>query len=67
MDLKDMITTVVYLSPEGLSPLDIVERIDNQFGIKTTAKKVLQIVEVNPKLFLEVQGKIKNPPDRALK
>ena len=67
MDLKDMIITIVYLSPEGLSPLDIVERVDHQFGIKTTTKKVLQIVEANPKLFIEVQGKIKNPPNYALK
>ena len=67
MDLKDIIVTIVYLSPDGLSPLDIVERINDQFGIKTTTKEVLQTVGANPKLFLQVQGKIKNPPDRALK
>jgi len=67
MDLKDMIMTIVYLSPDGLSPSDIVERVGHQFGIKTTSKKVLQIVEASPKLFIEAQGKIKSPPNRALK
>ena len=67
MDLKDMIITIVYLSPEGLSPLEIVERVGHQFCIETTTKKVLQIVEANPKLFIEVQGKIKSPSNRGLK
>ncbi len=45
MDLKDMIVAVVYPSPEGLVPMQIVEA-------------VLQIVQANPKLLIEVQGKI---------
>ena len=61
IDLKDMIVKIVYLSPEGLSLMEIVKSVDQQFGIKTTTKKVLQIVEANPELFIEVQGKIKSP------
>ncbi len=63
IDLKDMIVKIVYLSPEGLSLIEIAKRVDQQFGIKTNTKKVLQIVEANPELFIEVQGKIKSPPN----
>ena len=56
-----MIVKIVYLSPEGLSLMEIVKSVDQQFGIKTTTKKALQIVEANPELFIEVQGKIKSP------
>ena len=62
-----MIVKIVYLSPEGLSLIEIVKSVDQQFSIKTTTKKVLQIVEANPELFIEVQGKIKSPSNHELK
>jgi hypothetical protein len=67
MDLKDMIVTVVYQSPDGLFPLQIVEALARQFGTQTTTKQVLQILKKNPKLFVETDGKIKSPSNYSLK
>lgn len=67
MDLKDMIVTVVYQSPGGLVPLQIVEEIARQFRTQTTTRQVLQVIESNPKLFIGVDGKIKTPSDYSLK
>lgn len=67
MELKDMILSVVYQSPDGLFPLKIVEEITRQYGTETTTKQVLRIVEKNPKLFTETNGKIKSPPNYSLK
>jgi len=67
MDLKDMIITVVYQSPGGLFPLQIVEALASQFDTQTNTKQVLQVVERNPKLFIESNGKIKSPPNYSLK
>ena len=61
MDLKDMIVAVVYQSQGGLSPVQIVEALARQFDTQTTSKQVLQIVKRNPKLFVEIEGKIKSP------
>ncbi len=63
MDLKDMIVTVVYQSPDGLFPLQIVEAVAQQFSTQTTTKQVLQVLKKNPKLFVEIEGKIKSPPN----
>ena len=38
-----MIVTVVYQSPDGLVPLQIVEALARQFGTQTTTKQVLKI------------------------
>ena len=67
MDLKDMIVSVVYQSPDGLVPLQIVEALARQFGTQTTTKQVLQILKKNPKLFTETDGKIKSPSNYSLK
>ena len=61
MDLKDMIVAVVYQSPGGLGPAQIVEALAHRFDTQTTSKQVLQIVAKNPKLFVEIEGKIKSP------
>ena len=61
MDLKGMILTVVWDSPEGLAPIQIVEALASKFGAQTNTKQVLQITESNPKLFIEVNGRIKSP------
>ena len=62
-----MIVTVVYQSPDGLFPLQIVEALARQFGTQTTTKQVLQILKKNPKLFIETDGKIKSPSNYSLK
>ena len=62
-----MIVTVVYQSPDGLFPLQIVEALARQFGTQTTTKQVLQILKKNPKLFVETDGKIKSPSNYSLK
>jgi len=67
MDLKDMIVTVVYQSPDGLVPLQILEAVARQFGTQTTTKQVLKIVEKNPKLFIEINGRIRSPSNYSLK
>ena len=67
MDLKDMIVTVVYQSPDGLFPLQIVEALAHRFGTQTTTKEVLQILKKNLKLFVETDGKIKSPSNYSLK
>jgi len=67
MGLKDMVISVVYQSPDGLLPLQIVEAITSQFNTQTTTRQVLQVIEKNPKLFVEVDGRIKSPPNYSLK
>ena len=62
-----MIVTVVYQSPDGLFPLQIVEALARQFGTQTTTKQVLQILKKNPKLFVETDGKIKSLSNYSLK
>jgi len=66
MDLRDMIVAVVYQSADGLVPLQIVETLARQFGTTTTAKQVLQIVKRNPKLFVEIDGRIRSPSNYSL-
>jgi len=68
MDLKDMIVSVVYQSPDGLVPLQVIEALARQFGTQTTTKQVLQILKKNQKLFVETaDGKIKSPSNYSLK
>ena len=62
-----MIVTVVYQSPDGLFPLQIVEALARQFGTQTTTTQVLQILKKNPKLFVETDGKIKSLSNYSLK
>jgi hypothetical protein len=62
MNLKDMIIQVVYISRDGLSLLKIVEEVNNRYDTHTTTREVERVVRKNSKLFVEVDGKIKNPP-----
>jgi hypothetical protein len=62
MNLKDMIVSVVYQSQDGLNPLQIVELVSRQYITQTTSKQVLEIVRKNPKVFVEIDGKVKSPP-----
>jgi hypothetical protein len=62
-----MIVTVVYQSPDGLFPLEILEALARQFGTQTTTKQVLQIVKRNPKLFVEIDGRIRSSSNYSLK
>lgn len=56
MDMKEMIVAVVYESPEGLVPLEILESISRRFGEQINTKQVLQTVRANPKLFVDTGG-----------
>ena len=59
MELKDMILSVVYQNPDGMHPLQIVEALA-QLGMETNTKQILKIIDKNPKLFIEKDGKIKS-------
>jgi hypothetical protein len=62
MELKEMIVNVVYLSPDGLVPLKIVDEIAQKYGLETTTQHVLQVVKKNPQILVEdPKGKIKTP------
>lgn len=61
MDIKDQIVSVVYQSPAGLSPVQIVEALASKFDTKSNSKQVLQIITRNPKLFVETAGRFKSP------
>jgi hypothetical protein len=61
MDLKDMMVAVVYESPDGLTPVDVVEAMTRRFGLESNTKQVLQAVRANPKLFVEMEGRVKRP------
>ena len=63
MDLKEMVVTAVYQSPDGLGPLEIVEALARQFDVHTTARQVLDTVRGNPKLFVEANGRIARPSE----
>ena len=56
-----MILTIVYQSPGGLSPFQIVETLGREYDIQTTAAEVLRVVEKHPKSLVEIGGKIMNP------
>jgi len=61
MDLKDMIITVVYQSKNGMSPVEIVEAISQKYSVQTTSKQIMQIVDKNPQLLTQSQGRVKSP------
>ena len=61
MDLKDQIVSVVYQSPGGLGPVQIVEALATQYDVQTNSKQVLQVITKNPKLFVEEAGRFKSP------
>ena len=61
IDSKDMIVEVVYETEDGLFPLEIAEAIERRFGTHMTTLEVERIIKKNPKLFVEMDGRIKNP------
>jgi hypothetical protein len=66
MDLKDVIASVVCQSSEGLAPVQIVEALA-QVGIHTSARQVIEVVDRNPRLFSQVEGRICGPGDSRKK
>jgi hypothetical protein len=62
MDSKDMIVEVVYETKDGLFPLEIAEAVQKRFQTQITTREVERIVKKNPKLFIEIDGRIKAPP-----
>jgi hypothetical protein len=63
MDLKEMMVAVVYESPDGLVPLEVVEAVSRRFGATSNTKQVLKAVRANPKLFVETEGRVTRPSD----
>jgi hypothetical protein len=61
MDLKEMVVTAVYQSPDGLVPIEIVEALARQFDTQTNTKQVLQTVQGHPNLFVERNGRVMRP------
>ncbi len=61
MDIKDMVVQVVYESKDGLFLLAIAEAVTSRFKIQMNSRQVEEIVKKNPKLFVEVDGRIKAP------
>ncbi len=62
MDIKDMVVQVVYESGDGLFPLAIAENVARRFEVHVNSRQVEEVIKKNPKLFIEVDGKIKAPP-----
>jgi len=62
MDIRDMVVEVVYDNKEGLFPLQISEAVNKRFQTHITTRDVEQVINKNPKLFVEENGKIKCPP-----
>jgi hypothetical protein len=63
MDIKDMMVEVVYESKDGMFPLDIAEAVSKRFQTPITTRQVEQIVQKNPKLFVEKNSRICSPSD----
>jgi hypothetical protein len=61
MDLKEAIASVACQSSGGLTPVQIVEALSH-LGIHSSAKKVIETAEKNPRLFSQADGKIYSPP-----
>ncbi len=59
-DLKQVIASLVYQRADGLTPVEIVDGL-SQLGIQSSARQVIQVVERNPKLFVEANGRICAP------
>ena len=60
MDMKEVIASVVYQSDQGLSPVQIVEALA-QVGIQASARQVIDVVDKNPRLFAQFEGKVVKP------
>ncbi len=63
--LTDMIVALVYQNPAGMVPLDIVQGLDSQYEVQTSAKKVLQVVREHPRLFVEKGGRVMRSSDSS--
>jgi hypothetical protein len=61
MDIRDEIVQVVYESKDGLFLLEITEAVTNRFKMQVNSRQIEEVIRKNPKLFVEVNGKIKAP------
>ena len=61
MDTRDMVVEVVYDAPNGLILMDIGEAVNKRYHTPLSTRDVEQIIDKNPKLFTEENGKIKCP------
>jgi hypothetical protein len=61
MDIRDKVVEIVYESKEGLFPLAIAEAVSKRYSIPVNSRQVEEVVRKNPKLFVEVNGKIQAP------
>jgi hypothetical protein len=61
MDIRDKVIENVYESKEGLFPLAIAEAVSRRYSIQVNSRQVEDVIRKNPKLFVEVSGKIKAP------
>jgi len=61
MDIRDEIVQVIYESKDGLFLLEITEAVTNRFKIQVNSRQIEEVIRKNPKLFVEVNGKIKAP------
>jgi len=61
MDIRDEIVQVVYESKDGLFLLEITEAVTNRFKMQVNSRQIEEVVRKNPKLFVEINGKIKAP------
>ena len=61
MDIRDEIVQVVYESKDGLFLLEIKEDVTNRFKMQVNSRQIEEVVRKNPKLFVEINGKIKAP------
>ena len=61
MDIRDEIVQVVYESKDGLFLLEITEAVTNRFKMQVNSRQIEEVIRKNPKLFVEINGKIKAP------
>lgn len=61
MDIRDKVIELVYESKEGLFPLAIAEAVSKRYSIPVNSRQVEEVVRKNPKLFVEMNGKIQAP------
>ena len=56
-----MVIEVVYDAKDGLFAMEIGEAVNQRFHKPMTTREVEQIIQKNPKLFVEDNGKYKCP------
>jgi hypothetical protein len=58
---RDMVVEVVYDNKDGLYLIEIGAAVNKKYNTPLTTRDVEQIIQKNPKLFTEENGKIKCP------